>query len=72
MYTMVTMPKNKIIIRIDRYPDLYRRVRRIMADYDIDTYAELLNLLVTAFEDNPIYFIKYKARRGMQFIGLDK
>ncbi len=61
---------NRIFIRIDRYPQLRKELKKIMIELDIDTYAELLKLFVDAYKENPVFFQDIRRDRKFKFIGL--
>ncbi len=59
---------NIMFIRIDRYPDLKKELKKIMLELDIDSYAELLKLFADAYKENPLFFKDVAVGRKLRFI----
>lgn len=61
---------NILYIRMDRYPELINELKRMMAELELDSYAEFIKLVIELYRYNPALFKDFVAGRRLKFIGL--
>ena len=71
MIILISMRRTNIIyVRADRYPELPYELKKMMAELNIDSYAELLKIVVDLYRENPLLFKDFVSGRKLKFIGL--
>jgi len=53
-----------LYIRIDKYPEIRRELKKIMAELDLDSYVDFLKMVCDLYREYPYLFREYASSRS--------